>query len=121
MGPDQPGRLAAFRPKAALLPTRPMLIDQLEGDRPLEFPCRGLFIQASAAPNGRVLDNFFDGYDSAFVLPNEKEERSGFIECLALNFGTRYRRLARKFGPFREMILVAWDASRETRSLIGGA
>ncbi len=79
----------------------------------------GLLIEASASPEGPILQAFFTGYDAAFVLPNEKEEHSGFTKCLALNFGDSYLRLSRAYGAFRELVLVARDA--DTGVMVGGA
>ena len=36
-----------------------------------------------------VLEEFYDGYEKAFVLPNEREELEGFRDCLALNLAPR--------------------------------
>lgn len=58
---------------------------------------------------------FFEGYDRAFVLPDEKEPLEGFRACLALNGGDfaflRY--------PSREIVLVARNAGDGAR--LGGA
>ena len=66
-----------------------------------------------------VFDTFFAGYDRAFVLPNEKEDRSGFAACLALNHGAAGARLATKHGPFAEICLIVRDAA--TKGPVGGA
>jgi GNAT superfamily N-acetyltransferase len=52
------------------------------------------------------------------VLPDEKEDRDGFRACLALNHGEEHRRLVARYGPFRELCLVAEDAGGAT---VGGA
>lgn len=90
----------------------------LERGDPASFRFRDLTVRASASPQGAVLDSFFAGYDQSFVLPNEKEELDGFRECLALNFGEEHARLAAKFGPFREIVLIAEGGSG---SSVGGA
>jgi len=78
----------------------------------------GLLIEASSAKT-RVLDDFYKGYDAAFVLPNEKEGYAGFAECLELNAGEAYTRLSQRYGTFREFVVVA--RAPETGAQIGGA
>ena len=78
----------------------------------------GLLIEASTGSSDGVLDQFYQDYDAAFVLENEKEGRAGFVECLALN-GEAYPELAARFGAFRELVLVARDSAGGRR--IGGA
>jgi hypothetical protein len=65
-----------------------------------------LRVHASLDPAGAVLAEFFAGYDRAFVLPNEKETLRGFEECLALNSGASYERLAADYGPFCEVVFA---------------
>jgi GNAT superfamily N-acetyltransferase len=79
----------------------------------------GLVVEASTVAHDGVLEQFYKDYDKAFVLENEKEAFDGFAECLALNSGKRYEELVRRFGPFREFVLVARDS--ENGSRIGGA
>lgn len=67
--------------------------------------------------DGEVFDRFFAAYDGAFVLPDEKEGREGFVECLALNHGQAQARLLERFGPFREWVLVA----ERDGDVVGGA
>lgn len=38
-----------------------------------------------------------EGYDRAFILPDEREELAGFRECMALNFGHVHRELVAVF------------------------
>lgn len=66
---------------------------------------------------GKLLDLFYEGFDRSFVLPNEKEEKAGFAECLALNQGAEHARLVAQFGAFREVVLVARDGGTP----VGGA
>ncbi|CCA89927.1 hypothetical protein [Novosphingobium sp. PP1Y] len=66
-----------------------------------------------------TFDRFFEGYEENFTLPEETEDRSGFSRCLALNHGTEHARLARQFGAFRELCVVARDA--HSGQMIGGA
>jgi len=86
---------------------------------PLEFQQAPLHVQVSLAPEGPILDDFYRGYDEAFVLPNEKETLSGFRECLAQNFDEARARLTAQFGEFREAVMVARD--RTSGAMIGGA
>lgn len=71
----------------------------------------------AATGGGEVFDRFFAAYDTAFVLPDEKEGREGFLDCLALNHGDAGARLAARFGPFREWVLVVERAGE----VAGGA
>ncbi len=64
-----------------------------------------------------VFARFFDAYDRAFVLPDEKEGREGFVECLALNHGPAQACLLERYGPFREWVLVA----ERDGGVVGGA
>lgn len=79
----------------------------------------GLRIEASTSASDGVLDEFYSDYDKAFVLENEKEGYDGFAECLRLNEGESYERLARRYGGFREYVLVAREPQTGVR--IGGA
>jgi GNAT superfamily N-acetyltransferase len=65
-----------------------------------------LRIRASTR-DGEVFDRFFAAYDQAFVLPDEKEGRAGFLDCLALNHGESHVALQARYGPFAEWVLVA--------------
>jgi len=66
----------------------------------------GLDVAASDS-TGSVFDTFYDGYDRAFTLPDEKESREGFVECLALNSGPGFRRICSRLGPYRELVVTA--------------
>ncbi len=50
----------------------------------------GIRVAASGDPASTVLTRFFEGYDRAFVLPDEREELDGFRTCLALNATHRH-------------------------------
>ena len=54
----------------------------------------GLVVDATTDAGNALFDRFFALYDLAFILPSEKEQRSGFVDCLALNHGTAHARLA---------------------------
>jgi len=77
-----------------------------------------LSIQATDRADDGVLDAFYAAYDKAFVLANEKEELGGFVDCLALNFGAEHARLRARYGPYRELIMVARD---DSGAVVGGA
>jgi GNAT superfamily N-acetyltransferase len=77
-----------------------------------------LVLHATDQGGGPVFERFFAGYDRAFVLPDEKEDRAGLSACLALNHGAAHARLVDRFGRFRELCLVAETADGR---LIGGA
>lgn len=92
----------------------------LDGASERTFATRGgLVIEATTDPQSATLEEFYSGYDAAFVLPNEKEELDGFVACLALNAGADYARLAERYGPFREVVLVARDGA--SGEIVGGA
>ena len=78
-----------------------------------------LRIDATTAPDDPILALFYEGYDRAFILANEKEELAGFKTCLALNQPPAYVQLRDTFGPFREVVFVATDPSND--GVIGGA
>lgn len=50
----------------------------------------GVRMRASSDPASPLLRCFFEGYDRAFVLPDEREELAGFEACLALNASHRH-------------------------------
>lgn len=75
-----------------------------------------LRVEAATGP-GPVFERFFAAYDRAFVLPDEKENRDGFLQCLALNRGPARERLLQRHGPYAEWVLVATDAG----AVVGGA
>ncbi len=77
-----------------------------------------LTIEATDRADDGVLDAFYAAYDKAFVLANEKEALEGFRDCLALNGGAAQQRLRARFGPFRELVMVARDAAG---AVVGGA
>jgi hypothetical protein len=84
----------------------------------LVSPC-GLTIEATTAANDGLLEEFYRDYDGAFVLENEKEGYDGFAECLGLNAGADYANLVRRYGPFREFVVVVRDPATGARQ--GGA
>lgn len=73
-----------------------------------------LGLWASENPASPILKAFFAGYNRAFVLPDERENISGFVDCLRLNqtlpslFGRRHS----------EQVLVV---TRDDGTLLGGA
>ncbi|GAB3879271.1 GNAT family N-acetyltransferase [Kibdelosporangium lantanae] len=67
----------------------------------------GLTVLASDDSASDTFTAFYDGYDRAFTLAQEKESRDGFTECLALNRGPGFHRICRSLGPFRELVMVA--------------
>ncbi|MBB4860711.1 GNAT superfamily N-acetyltransferase [Novosphingobium chloroacetimidivorans] len=76
---------------------------------------QGLILRATEQPDSPVLDRFLEGYDRAFVLPNEREETQGFRACLSINPVARHC-----FGrTHREMVMVVED--ERTGNVVGGA
>lgn len=59
--------------------------------------------------DARILNEFYQSYDSSFILANEKETLDGFIECLALNSNATGTALRTRYGYFREMVLITKD------------
>lgn len=73
----------------------------------------GVRVTASTDPASPILGRFFEGYDRAFVLPDEREELEGFEACLALNLTRRHA-----YGRTHcELVCVLED---ETGVLLGG-
>ncbi|MBB5984392.1 hypothetical protein [Sphingobium lignivorans] len=66
-----------------------------------------------------LFERFLTGYEGAFTLPDEMEDREGFARCLALNHGPDHARLAARFGAFRELCVIASD--RADGTMTGGA
>jgi hypothetical protein len=79
----------------------------------------GLAIEATTGADDGLLEEFYRDYDGAFVLENEKEGYDGFAECLGLNAGDDYAKLVRRYGPFREFVVVVRDPVTGDR--LGGA
>ena len=77
----------------------------------------GLSLQSADDPADALLQVFYEGYDRAFVIEAEKEPLAGFVECLALNRSPQGQGLALRYGPFRELVVVA----REDARIVGGA
>ena len=63
----------------------------------------GVHVSITSDPASPVLRRFFEGYDRAFILPDEREEFDGFVRCLALNathrdaYGRRHCEVAMVF------------------------
>lgn len=89
------------------------------GSRLRLYSRSGLLIDASTSGADGVLEEFYQDYDRAFVLENEKEGFDGFAECLALNEGKAYIKLANRFGGFREFVLIVREPVTGER--LGGA
>lgn len=62
--------------------------------------------RASTSGSDGVLKQFYSGYDVSFILPNEKEEYDGFVECLSLNDEPSYGSLQSRYGAFREYVVT---------------
>ena len=87
---------------------------------PLSFqPDGGLWWDVTSSAASSLLPQFYEAYERAFVLPDEKESLEGFRECLRLNEGEDYAKLRERYGPFRELILLARE--RVEGEIIGGA
>jgi GNAT superfamily N-acetyltransferase len=77
----------------------------------------GLRLEMTTRFDSEIFERFFEAYDRAFILPNEKEEKSGFQGALALNQGSPSAQLVHTYGPFREVCLLAFDGPM----VVGGA
>jgi GNAT superfamily N-acetyltransferase len=77
-----------------------------------------LDVRLSDDPEWDRLSAFYDAYDRAFVLADEKETLAGFKACLALNHGAAHRELSQRYGPFRELVALALDTDG---AVAGGA
>lgn len=73
-----------------------------------------LVLRTSEDPSSPVLKAFYAGYDRAFVLPDEREDLDGFIDCLRLN-QTLPSLFARRHS---EQVLTVEDSEG---TLLGGA
>jgi GNAT superfamily N-acetyltransferase len=74
----------------------------------------GLRIRATASPASPIVDEFFEAYERAFVLPDEKEDIAGFRACLVMNED----RGCSAPPSHRELIAVIED---DGGTLLGGA
>lgn len=81
-------------------------------------PAAGLSALITTDPQASALDTFYTAYDAAFVLPSEKEDLEGFRDCLALNGGAAYTRLEKRYGPYRELVILLRHMGG---AVIGGA
>lgn len=77
----------------------------------------GLHLRATTHFDSETFRQFYEGYDRAFVLPDEKEGAPGFKAALGLNHGVDYAALANRYGPFREICFTFHDQER----FVGGA
>jgi hypothetical protein len=78
----------------------------------------GLRFDVTDLPTGLLLEAFYEGYDAAFILPEEKEPIEGFRRCLALNHAPNYASLEARYGAFREVVFVASEVI--TGASVGG-
>lgn len=77
----------------------------------------GLSLSATTNPDDPLLDEYYAGYDRSFVLEAEKEPLEGFRACMALNDSPLGRALLDRYGPFRELVVLA----RAGNDTVGGA
>jgi len=85
------------------------------GSRRRLVSASGFVIDATTSAEDGLLQEFYSDYDRAFVLENEKEGYDGFVECLGLNCGDQYNDLVRRYGPFREFVIVVREAATGAR------
>jgi hypothetical protein len=85
------------------------------GSRRRLISASGFVIDATTSAEDGLLQEFYSDYDRAFVLENEKEGYDGFVECLRLNCGDQYDDLVKRYGPFREFVIVVREAATGAR------
>lgn len=66
----------------------------------------GVFLHVFTSEHDPRLVRFFEAYDRAFILEDEKEDLQGFKACLRLNAGDEYLRLSGLYGPYREVVIL---------------
>ena len=81
----------------------------------------GLKLLYDTSPRSPLLPLFFEAYDDAFILEDEKEDIEGFRKCLELNDGTAHEKLTAKWGAFKETIAVAVAPLDGVDTMVGGA
>jgi GNAT superfamily N-acetyltransferase len=97
-------------------------IDITHESRPMFRDAAGLELHACFDSKDPIFESFYIEYNRTFVLPDETEKRHGFEECLKLNHGHEYQRLASLYGSFREPIVIAVLRDRENKPMtVGGA
>lgn len=93
------------------------IITSITSGRPrllLILKSKRIKVTSTTDPNSPILRRFFEGYDRAFILPDEREELDGFEKCLALNTTHQYA-----FGRTHcEQVTVFED---DAGTLLGGA
>jgi GNAT superfamily N-acetyltransferase len=75
----------------------------------------GFVVDATTSAKDGLLKEFYSDYDRAFVLENEKEGYDGFVECFKLNHGNAYTALVKRYGPFREFVMVVRAPKSDAR------
>lgn len=78
----------------------------------------GCRIHLTTNPDSPILQQFYNEYDKAFVLAQEKEDFDGFQACLRLNSTEAYAPLSLRFLPYCEVVLLMESPDGE---IIGGA
>jgi GNAT superfamily N-acetyltransferase len=68
----------------------------------------GFELDVTTRHDARLIEEFYQHYATAFVLPDERESLPGFRRCLALNHAAGDTLHAR-YGPSREFIAVMRD------------
>jgi GNAT superfamily N-acetyltransferase len=91
--------------------------DAMVTAEPLVIETPELRLCATSDPGHALVEEFYAGFDRAFVLANEKESLEGIRQCLQLNASADGERLARRWGRVREYVSVADAKGR----VIGGA
>lgn len=86
-----------------------MTLTALSGRDRSEDLGEGVFQHVFTRSDDPRLETFFEAYDAAFILEDEKEDLDGFKACLDLNAGEAYARLSGLYGPYRELVILLTD------------
>jgi len=71
----------------------------------------GIYLHVFTTSEDGRLPAFFEAYDAAFILEDEKEDLDGFKACLDLNHGAAYARLSGLYGPYRELVVMLTEGA----------
>jgi len=71
----------------------------------------GVWLHVFTHSDDPRLVRFFNAYDAAFILEDEKEDLDGFKACLDLNLDPAHDRLSALYGPYRELVVMLTDGA----------
>lgn len=88
-----------------------MTVTALSGRDRSENLSDGVWLHVFTRSDDPRLARFFEAYDAAFILEDEKEDLNGFKACLDLNQGAAYARLSALYGPYREIVILLTEGA----------